>query len=308
MKSAEKITGIKEVLDSRAPTKVVAQDLRIEYEGKAGQRVVAVDGLSMTVPHGRFVSIVGRSGCGKTTFLLALQGLKTIDSGTLTIDGADVVGPRKRHGMVFQDASLMPWRSVYRNVTYGVEVQSGRKAVDRAKVMSLLRLVGLSGFEVSHPHQLSGGMRQRANLARALLIDPELLLLDEPFGALDALTRAEMQVELTRIWQTSLDGDAFHHADVQRNRTAVLITHDVEEAVYLSDEVFVFTARPARVREAVPVLVPTAAAARATPRARLPGDRSTYYGSAHRVMDVARHASNAMAFEPVLVNTRRSMD
>jgi NitT/TauT family transport system ATP-binding protein len=256
MNAADQIVAARGTSDPRAAAKVIAHDLQIGYEGKDGERIVAVDGLSMTVPRGRFVSIVGRSGCGKTTFLLALQGLKTVDGGTLTIDGADVVGPRKRHGMVFQDASLMPWRSVYRNVTYGVEVQNGRKAVDRAKVMSLLGLVGLSGFESSYPHQLSGGMRQRANLARALLIDPELLLLDEPFGALDALTRAEMQVELTRIWQTSVDGDASHRADVQRSRTAVLITHDVEEAVYLSDEVIVFTARPARVRQAVPVPFP----------------------------------------------------
>jgi NitT/TauT family transport system ATP-binding protein len=253
MQSAQKTADIVRGVDPGALPKVVARDVQISYEGRGGERVVAVDRLSMTVPRGRFVAIVGRSGCGKTTFLHALQGLKTISAGTLVIDGAHVAGPRKRHGMVFQDASLMPWRSVYRNVTYGVEVQGGRKAVDRAKVQSLLTLVGLSGFENSHPHQLSGGMRQRVNLARALLIDPELVLLDEPFGALDALTRTEMQAELTRIWQTSVDGDASHLADVQQNRTAVLITHDVEEAVYLSDEVFVFTSRPAHVREVVPV-------------------------------------------------------
>jgi NitT/TauT family transport system ATP-binding protein len=204
----------------------------------------AVDGATLDVRSGEFVAIVGPSGCGKTTFLSAVDGLVPISGGVLELNGASISKPGPDRAMVFQQASLLPWRTVLGNITYGLEMQ-GRmpKAERRAHAQALVELVGLSGFESAYPLELSGGMQQRVNLARALATDPELLLLDEPFAALDAQTREFMQGELLRIWG-------------ETRKTALFITHDIKEAVFLADRVLVFSRRPGRVKECVEIDLP----------------------------------------------------
>jgi NitT/TauT family transport system ATP-binding protein len=201
----------------------------------------ALAGVSLDVAAGEFVSIVGPSGCGKTTLLNAVDGLLPISGGALELNGKPITRPGPDRAMVFQQASLLPWRTVLGNVVYGLELQgrmAKRERTDRAR--EFITLVGLAGFEDAFPTELSGGMQQRVNLARALATDPEMLLLDEPFAALDAQTREFMQRELLRIWG-------------ETRKTALFITHDIKEAVYLADRVLVFTRRPGRVKGAVNV-------------------------------------------------------
>jgi NitT/TauT family transport system ATP-binding protein len=193
---------------------------------------------------GELVSIVGPSGCGKTTFLNAVDGLTPVTGGDLLMDGKPIAGPGPDRALVFQHDSLFPWRTVLHNVTYGLELQRklDRRAM-RERALGLIELVGLSGFAEHYPHELSGGMRQRVNIARALAIEPELLLLDEPFAALDAQTREFMQVELLRIL-------------ARARTTALFITHQINEAIFLSDRVVVFSARPARIKDIVEIDLP----------------------------------------------------
>jgi NitT/TauT family transport system ATP-binding protein len=226
-------------------TRLRASEVRISYwRDRADEPFVAVDGVSLEVLEGEFVSIVGPSGCGKTTFLNAVDGLIPISGGSLELDGRPVQGPGRDRAMVFQQPSLLPWRSVLRNITYGLELEGRRSRAEiRETGLRYLNLVGLDGFGDAYPGQLSGGMQQRVNLARALATDPEMLLLDEPFASLDAQTREFMQLELLRIWR-------------QSRKTALFITHDIKEAIYLADRVVVFTARPGRVKEVVPVPLP----------------------------------------------------
>jgi NitT/TauT family transport system ATP-binding protein len=186
---------------------------------------------------------VGPSGCGKTTFLRILDGLVPADQGAIHLDGRGVAAPGPDRGFVFQSDSLLPWRTVADNVAFGLEIQGRDRANSRGVVADLVKLVGLAGFERYYPHQLSGGMRQRVNLARALAIDPEVLLMDEPFAALDAQTRELMQAELLRIWS-------------QARKTVIFITHQIDEAVYLADRVVVFSARPSVVKATIPVDIP----------------------------------------------------
>ena len=216
--------------------KLEARRVGIRYRRqRTGDELIAVDGVDLTVSQGEFVSIVGPSGCGKTTFLNAVDGLIPIASGSLLLDEREITAPGPDRAMVFQQPSLLPWRTVMGNVIYGIEMQhrAGRESREIAK--RLIDLVGLGGFAESWPSELSGGMQQRVNLARALATDPALLLLDEPFAALDAQTRETMQQELTRIWG-------------ETRKTAIFITHDIAEAVYLADRVIVLTARPGRVK------------------------------------------------------------
>jgi NitT/TauT family transport system ATP-binding protein len=224
--------------------KLEARRVGIRYRRqRTGDELVAVDGVDLNVSQGEFLSIVGPSGCGKTTFLNAIDGLIPIASGSLLLDDREITAPGPDRAMVFQQPSLLPWRTVMGNVIYGLEMQhrAGREAREIAK--RLIDLVGLGGFADSWPSELSGGMQQRVNLARALATDPELLLLDEPFAALDAQTRETMQQELTRIWG-------------ETRKTAIFITHDIAEAVYLADRVVVFTARPGRVKLEVRIELP----------------------------------------------------
>jgi NitT/TauT family transport system ATP-binding protein len=224
--------------------KLEARRVAIRYRRqRTGLDLVAVDGVDLRVDDGEFLSIVGPSGCGKTTFLNAVDGLIPIASGSLLLDGNEISAPGPDRAMVFQQPSLLPWRTVARNIVYGLEMQHRAGKESRETAARLIDLVGLQGFADAWPSELSGGMQQRVNLARALATDPEVLLLDEPFAALDAQTRETMQQELLRIWG-------------ETRKTAMFITHDITEAVYLADRVLVFTARPGRVKLDVKIELP----------------------------------------------------
>jgi NitT/TauT family transport system ATP-binding protein len=203
----------------------------------------ALRNINLDVGRGEFISVVGPSGCGKTTFLRIVAGLEHATSGDVQIDGRSVKAPGSDRGFVFQNDSLLPWRTVFANAIIGREVAGAIGPADRKRTMELLKLVGLEGFENYHPRQLSGGMRQRVNLARALAIDPDILLMDEPFAALDAQTREIMQTELLRIWQRG-------------RKTVLFVTHQIDEAVFLSDRVLVFARRPGRLQEEVKIALP----------------------------------------------------
>jgi NitT/TauT family transport system ATP-binding protein len=190
-----------------------------------------------------FVAVIGPSGCGKTTLVKIVHGLIPPNSGVVELNGEPVVRPTFHCGLVFQNAGLLPWRTAQRNVEFGLETKGVHRAERRELAREYLRLVGLDGFEDYYPHQLSGGMQQRVGLARALAVQPKLLLMDEPFGALDAQTRERMQEELLRINQTS-------------RKTVMFVTHDLDEAVYLADRVVVMAARPGQVREMVDIDLP----------------------------------------------------
>jgi NitT/TauT family transport system ATP-binding protein len=226
-------------MDARLmPPKLVSSHL-----GKRFGTLDVLRGIDLEVAEGEFISIVGPSGCGKTTFLRIVAGLEQATTGTIALDGRVVTGPGSDRGFVFQNDSLLPWRSVLSNAMIGPEVNGKTDEAARARTMELLRLVGLAGFEKYYPRQLSGGMRQRVNLARALAVDPKILLMDEPFSALDAQTREIMQTELLRIWE-------------QGRKTALFVTHQIDEAVYLSDRILVFARRPGRIQEIVPIDLP----------------------------------------------------
>ena len=205
---------------------------------------VALNELSLTIPEGRFVTIVGPSGCGKTTALRMMDGLARPDSGRVLLNGTPVDGPRRECGFVFQDFGLYPWRTVIDNVAYGLELQGIDQSERHARAREVIDLVGLAGREWSYPHQLSGGMQQRVGIARMLAVEPQVLLMDEPFGALDALTRKVMQLELLRILAS------------RPTSTVVFVTHDLDEAILLADTVIVMTGTPGRVKDVVDVPFP----------------------------------------------------
>jgi NitT/TauT family transport system ATP-binding protein len=219
-------------------------NVEISYRRRgSGDRHVAVRGLSFSVNEGEFVTVVGPSGSGKTTLLLAIDGLLKPAAGEVRVKGVKVTGPGRDRAMVFQEFGLLPWRTVLANVMLGIELGKQDRSAGLERARELIRLVGLAGYEDRHPHELSGGMRQRVGLARALAVGPDVLLMDEPFGALDAQTRELMGVELLRIWE------------VER-KTVVFVTHDVDEAIYLADRVVVMTAAPARVARVLDVDLP----------------------------------------------------
>jgi NitT/TauT family transport system ATP-binding protein len=232
----------------------MAPKLAIQHLGKSFGDLVALDDINLAIERGEFISVVGPSGCGKTTFLRIVAGLETASTGEVLLDGRALRGPGSDRGFVFQNDNLLPWRTVYSNAVIGREVAGRVGPAERAHTLELLKLVGLEGFENYHPRQLSGGMRQRVNLARALAIDPEILLMDEPFSSLDAQTREIMQTELLRIWE---DG----------RKTVLFVTHQIDEAVFLSDRVLVFARRPGRLLENVSIdlLRPRALAIKRTP-------------------------------------------
>jgi NitT/TauT family transport system ATP-binding protein len=219
--------------------------LRIENLDKTFTRtgkpsIEALRGIGLSIREGEFVSIVGASGSGKSTLLRIIDGLLPASAGVVYVDGEPVTGPGPDRAMVFQQDSLLPWKTVMENVAYGLTLARMPRAKAQPIAQRFVDLAGLTGFESYYPHQLSGGMRQRVNVARALAVDPKILLLDEPFAALDAQTREIMQTELLRIWQES-------------RKTVLLITHQIDEAVFLSDSVIVFSARPGTVRSIIPI-------------------------------------------------------
>jgi NitT/TauT family transport system ATP-binding protein len=216
------------------------------YNERTRQTLAVLDGIDLQVCEGELVSIVGPSGCGKTSLLNAVDGLIRITAGEIRVDGRRVEKPGPDRAMVFQNDCLFPWRTVTANIAYGLELQGKLTRREmRERAGALVELVGLAGFAEHFPNELSGGMRQRVNIARALAMEPELLLLDEPFAALDAQTREFMQFELKKI--------------LARTRsTALFITHQISEAVFLSDRVAVFSARPARVKEIIDIDLPQA--------------------------------------------------
>lgn len=225
-------------------SKLEASHVSVEYWiARSGERFCALDDVCLKVNEGEFISFLGPSGCGKTTFLNAIDGLVPISQGEIRIDNRKIVKPGKDRAMVFQSPALLPWRTVMGNVTYGLELQGARNGAGRTRARDLIKLIGLEGFEHRFPNELSGGMQQRVNIARALVTDPEILLLDEPFANLDAQTREFMQAELLRIWSRT-------------RKTAIFVTHNITEAIYLSDRVVVFTARPGHIKEIIPIELP----------------------------------------------------
>ncbi len=215
--------------------------------GTADGDVVALEDIELAVPEGAFVAIVGPSGCGKSTLLRILAGLMPATSGEAAVDGGRIDGPRRDVGVVFQTPVLFPWRTVLDNAMLPVDVQRLGRERMRAHAMDLLRMVGLEGFEGRLPRQLSGGMQQRVALVRALVHDPRVLLMDEPFGALDAMTREQMNLELQRIWLAEATG---------QRKTVVFVTHSVGEAVFLADRVVVMSPRPGRIVDVLEVDFP----------------------------------------------------
>ena len=221
----------------------MAPKLQIAHLGKSFGELRALQDINLVVERGKFFAVVGPSGCGKTTFLRIVAGLEPASSGEVRLDGRAIIGPGGDRGFVFQTDNLLPWRTVFANAIIGREVAGRVGPVERQRTLELLKLVGLEGFENYHPRQLSGGMRQRVNLARALAIDPQILLMDEPFSSLDAQTREIMQTELMRIWE-------------EGRKTVLFVTHQIDEAVFLADRVLVFARRPGRLRESVAVELP----------------------------------------------------
>ncbi len=210
------------------------------YRPRRSEPTHALSDINVTIKRGEFVSIVGPSGCGKTTLLKVLAGLIPKTEGVVRVAGRDVDGPLPEVGMVFQAATLLPWRTILQNVMVPVQVQRLNTTQYRTRAKNLLQMVGLEDFADKYPHELSGGMQQRAGICRALVHDPAVLLMDEPFGALDAMTREYMNVELLRIWRES-------------GQTIVFVTHSISEAVFLSDRVVVLSPRPGRIAEIVPI-------------------------------------------------------
>ena len=222
---------------------IEADDVGVTFRPANRPPVTALAGLDLRVNRGEFVSLVGPSGCGKSTFLSIVLGLLRPDAGQVRVEGRAITGPAGDRAMVFQEFGLLPWRTVQSNVELGLELRGVAAAKRQQRAHDLIQLVGLTGFERHYPHELSGGMKQRVGLARALATNPEILLMDEPFAALDAQTRDLMQAELLQVWEHS-------------RQTVLFVTHSIEEAAYLSDRVVVLSARPGRQKAEIAVRLP----------------------------------------------------
>lgn len=227
------------------------KDVAKVYRPRRGPELAAIDRISLDVADGEFVTIVGPSGCGKSTLLKLVAGLVFPTAGEIMVDGQPVTGPRVGVSMVFQSAVLLRWKTVLANVMFPVKIMRLDESQYRGRAYELLDLTGLRGFESRYPRELSGGMQQRTAICRALVFDPKVLLMDEPFGALDAMTREELSFELLRIWQ-------------ERRKTVLFVTHSVAEAVLLADRVVVMSARPGRVIDIINVDLPRPRSAQIT--------------------------------------------
>jgi len=229
---------------ARKEPRIVVRDLRKRFTDIARQEeIVALDGVDLDIAEDEFLTILGPSGCGKTTLLNIVAGFEAASGGEVRLDHETIRAPGPDRGVVFQEYALFPWLSVEQNIEFGLRERGVPRAERRARVHRQIASVGLSGFEKRYPQELSGGMRQRVALARVLVNDPKILLMDEPFAALDAQTRTLMQDELLRVWSRD-------------RRTALFITHNIEEAILLGDRVVVMTARPGRIKEIVMVTLP----------------------------------------------------
>lgn len=239
---------ISNVTKKKDDAKIVLDNLSQVYyirtkENSKKEKFTAIKDFSLSIGKGEFIAIVGPSGCGKSTLLDIISGLSKANSGTITIDGNTITGPALDRGFVMQGYALFPWRTVRRNVEFGLELKKIPKK-ERAKIsQKYLELVGLKGFEERYPHELSGGMRQRVAIARSLAYEPEVLLMDEPFAAVDAQTRETLQDELLKIWEKT-------------NKTIIFVTHSIEEAVLLADRVVVLTKNPGTIKKVVEIQLP----------------------------------------------------
>jgi NitT/TauT family transport system ATP-binding protein len=222
---------------------ISVKELNKTYGTREGAPIYALSNVSLEITRGEFVTVVGPSGCGKTTLLKILAGILKKSSGTILVNGNPINAPSRQLGVVFQEPLLLPWRNILQNIMVPVEIQGRDRAKFGAAAQQLLTLVGLEGFEQKYPRELSGGMQQRVGIARALIHDPDLLLMDEPFGALDARTREQMNLELMDIWS-------------EKKKTILLITHSIAEAVFLADRIVVMSPRPGRIAEIIVVDLP----------------------------------------------------
>ena len=243
---------------------IEVKDVHKQFTNPQGETIVALEDVSLNIKPGSFISLIGPSGCGKSTLLRLIAGLITPDSGSLTLDGESIATPGSDRGFMFQEHTLFPWMTIYDNIAFGLRARKIYKD-NEPRVDEFIRLVGLEGFEKYYPHQLSGGMCQRASLARALVGHPKVLLLDEPLGALDAFTRMNMQDEILRIHK-------------EQDMTMIMVTHDVDEAVYLSDQIVVMTPRPGKIVKIVDVKL-------AHPRARSSRDFLRYHAEVLKLLN-----------------------
>lgn len=219
---------------TQAPPILEFNQINVIYNEGGPNPVHALENASAKVYPGEFISIIGPSGCGKSTLLHTLDGLNRASSGTIRIEGNEVGSPSRDRAMVFQDFALMPWHTVFENVAFGLRIEGKSKSQIREKVMHYIRMVGLEGFEGKYPHQLSGGMKQRVGIARAFAVEPKILLMDEPFSAIDEQTREIMQEEVLKLM-------------LNEKKTVIFITHSIDEAVFLSNRIFLMTVRPGKI-------------------------------------------------------------
>jgi NitT/TauT family transport system ATP-binding protein len=227
---------------SQRPVAMVVDHATKYYKTKTGA-VHALEDLSLEIAEGEFVCILGPSGCGKSTLLWAMSGLHDLSGGRVVLNGTPVTGPRPEIGMIFQDANLLPWRNLEQNIRFPFEIKRLDVKPYRERIRGLIAEVGLTGFEKKYPRELSGGMQQRASIVRCLSFDPSVILMDEPFGALDAFTRDEMNLLIQKIW-------------METGKTIIFVTHNVTEAIFLADRVFVLTPRPGRLAHVFPIDIP----------------------------------------------------
>ena len=260
---------------------ITARDVRKLYAGEPP--LTALDGISLDIRPGEFVSILGPSGCGKSTFLRCIAGLEEISSGSLKADSREIAGPPDHVGMVFQRDALLEWRTIERNIMLPIEFAGKQVASYKQAMRDLLKLTGLTDFSGKYPKQLSGGMRQRAAICRALIDQPSLLLMDEPFGALDALTRDQMNAELQRIW-------------LETRNTVVFVTHGIAEAVFLADRVVVLSPRPGRIADIIEIDLPR-------PRRLAVRETPEFGRYTHRIRKLF-HEMGLLSEEPAQVNER----